>query len=153
MTTISGDILAPRQPTQSANAAVSAVAAAQPQIVNVTDRDGARNDRRQSGKNERGLDFRAVLSTATFSDLTDATSIANDQPFKPTPQRSTRVPKLEPEVLSGAEATQLYNAAKAVGARADVSAQFRAATTSYAKSFFSVEGTYARPGEALELSI
>ena len=151
MTVIAGEIFSPKPQIQIVMPAAATVAAQAP-IAPIKDRETA-NDRRQSGKNERGLDFRAVLSATTFTDLADATSVTHEGPFAPRPQRPTRLPDAIPEVISGAEAVQLYNASRATGVNAGISAQFRAATTSYAKSFFSVEGTYARPGEALELSI
>ncbi len=152
MTVITGEILTPKPHIDFVTPAASP-AAAQAPIAPIKDRENANNERRQSGKKDDGLDFRSILSTATFTDLADATSTASEESSAPQPQRPTRVQSAIPEVISHAEAAQLYNASRATNTDLSVSVQFRAATTSYAKSFFSVEGTYARPGEALELSI
>ena len=151
MTAITGEILSPQPQTQIVTPAASTPAAQAP-IAPIKDREQA-NDRRQSGKNDSRLDFRSVLSATTFTDLADATSVTQEQSSTQRQQRPTRVPESIPEVISHAEATQLYNASRAANTNAGVTAQHRAATSSYVKSFFSVEGTYARPGEALELSI
>jgi len=153
MNAIIGEIFTPKPQIQIVTPAAATLAAQAP-IAPIKDREHAGNERRQSGKNERDLDFRAVLSSTTFTNLADATSVPQEKTFTaPQPRRQSRVPDFIPEVISGTEAAQLYNAARATNINTAASAQFRAATSSYAKSFFSVEGTYARPGEALELSI
>ena len=152
MTAITGEVLSPRPQIQIVMPATATVAAQTP-IAPIKDREQTGADRRQSGRNDRGVDFRAVLSSTTFADLADATSVTYEKPSAPQPQRPARLPDAIPEVISHAEAAQLYNASRAASTNPGVSAQFRAAATSYAQSFFSVEGTYARPGEALELSI
>ena len=151
MTAITGEILSPKPQIQIVTPAAATLAAQGP-IAPVKDREQA-NDRRHSGKDERGLNFRSVLSAATFTDLADATSVAPEQASTSRPQRQARVPDSIPEVISHAEATQLYNASRAANTNAGITAQYRNATSSYVKSFFSVEGTYARPGGSLELSI
>lgn len=151
MTAITGEILSPKPQVQIVMPATATVAAQAP-IAPIKDCETG-NDRRPSGKNDRGVDFRSILSSTTFTDLADATSVVSEGTSAPRPQRPTRVPDAIPETISHAEAAQLHNASRAANTNAGITAQYRAATSSYVKSFFSVEGTYAKPGEALELSI
>jgi len=145
------------QPAASLYAPVQA--RAEP-VAPVGQRDGASNDRRnQSKERERAvLNFRAALNAATVSSLTKAlgeeskpVETATDAPAR-APARASKVPDAEPVVLSGAEAANLYRTAQAEKeSQPSRAPEFLAAATRYAKSYFAVSGTYARPGESLEL--
>jgi hypothetical protein len=150
MTTITGDIFAPQPPQPT----TVAPPAAQPRapITPTTDRENARNDRRQADKGERGVSFRSILSAETFDGLATAVSATFEKAEQEHAQREERVPKAEPVVISSTESAQLYQAAQLADWNAPAAKEFRAAASQYAKSFFSIEGTFARPGEALELS-
>ena len=145
-------LAAPIAPPQQRQAPVSAVG----------DRDGASNDRRKDAKDGRAranINFRAFLNAATFVGL--AQSLGTDT-FKAdatedSPRQTARAVKLperdEPPVLSGEESERLYRSAQTASQTKNVRApEFLAATSRYAKSFFAVSGTYARPGESLELT-
>ena len=133
----------------------------QPQVSAVGERQGANADRRNPSKDARGrssITFRSFLNAATLAGLTK--TLGSDS-FKttttderPQPRRAEKVPnKAGPEVLSAAESEGLYQSAKSSGqGRASPAPEFLAATSRYAKSFFAVSGTFARPGETLELT-
>ncbi len=127
-------------------------------VAPVGQREGASNDRRNAPKDrERAVNnFRAALNAATLRGLTQAISRdskpaenATDEPARAR-ERPAKLPDAEPTVLSGAEAANLFRSAQA--ADQSSSSEFRAATSRYAKSFFSVSGTFAKPGESLELT-
>ena len=134
----------------------------QPAVSAVGEREGTANDRRKDSKDGRAranVGFRSFLNAATFVGLTQ--SLSSDT-FKPdvaeqttrTPTRATKFPaQEEPPVLSAEESESLYRSAQAASKGANTRApEFLAATSRYAKSFFAVSGTFARPGDALELT-
>jgi hypothetical protein len=134
----------------------------QPAVSAVSDRDSTANERRGESKEDRGranINFRSYLNAATFAGLAQSISRdapksdATEEPARKT-QRAAKQPKAdEPVVISAEESESLYRASRAETPRINPRApEFLAATTRYAKSFFSVSGTFARPGESLEIS-
>ena len=142
-------------------APIAAQAPAAPAIAAVGERAGANNDRRDSQRNDRGrpsVAFRSFLNAATLAGLTqtlskDTVVVSSDEP----PPRQTKVPEQEPTTISSEEADHLYQSAQTASEAqprretARVRA-YQAATSRYATSFFSVSGTFARPGESLEVT-
>jgi len=156
--TISADILT----LQPIAAPIAPPPPRQPAVSAVSDRDGTANERRGESKDERGrpdVTFRAFLNAATFAGLAQSLgreapkSEAAEEPARKT-QRAAKQPKPdEPVVISAEESESLYRASRAESPLTNARApEFLAATTRYAKSFFSVSGTFARPGESLELT-
>ncbi len=133
-----------------------------PQITAVGQRGGASNDRRSSSRDARGrpsVAFKSLLDAATIAGLTKtlgaeaSKSAVTDSDTTPAPRPSKLPNQAEPEVLSAAESEGLYQSAKSSGQGSSSPApEFLAAATRYAKSYFAVSGTYARPGESLELT-
>ena len=133
-----------------------------PQVSAVGQRDGASNDRRGSSKDSRarsGVAFKSFLDAATIAGLNKtlgaetSKSAVTDEGSSPAPRRAKVPDQAEPEVLSAAESEGLYQSAKSSGqGRSSPAPEFLAATTRYAKSFFAVSGTFAKPGESLELT-
>jgi hypothetical protein len=154
---ITADIL-----TQPIAAPVAPPPLRQPAVSAVSDRDSTANERRGESKEDRAranISFRAFLNAATFAGLAQTLgreapkSDATEEPARKT-QRPTKQPDgNEPVVISGEESESLYRAAHAGTPRTNPRApEFLAATSRYAKSFFSVSGTFARPGETLEVT-
>ncbi len=145
----------------------AAAAPRQPIVRPIGEREGASNhDRRGDARNTGdrvNVAFRSFLAAATLAGVTEAVSdtprdVAVDEAA---PIREARIPgaKKNPTILDAGEAEGLYRSAHAADAPAVEAGQhsarareFHAAATHYAKSYFSVEGTFARPGESLELS-
>lgn len=133
----------------------------QPIVTPIGEREGASNERRESARNTRervSTAFRSFLNAATLAGITETlgaerSDVAVDDVA---PVRETRVPdrRKDPTVLEADEAEGLYRTAQAAdeGPRSSRAREFHAAATRYAKSFFAVEGTFARPGESLELT-
>ncbi len=142
-------------------APIAASPARQAPVTAVGDRDGANNDRRNPSRDSRGrssIAFRSLLDAATLAGLTKSLSgqsktVSTDEaPARPT-HRAKLPDKAEPEVLSASESERLYHSAKNSGqGRSSPAPEFLAATTRYAKAFFAVSGTFARPGESLEVT-
>ncbi|MBY0510412.1 MAG: hypothetical protein K2P94_09685 [Rhodospirillaceae bacterium] len=155
--TISADILT----LQPIAAPIAPPPSRQPAVSAVGDRDGTANERRGESKEERArpdVTFRAFLNAATFAGLAQSISReapkndATEETTRNTPRAAKQPKRDEPVVISGEESESLYRAhteAARPNARAP---EFLAATSRYAKSFFSVSGTFARPGESLELT-
>lgn len=143
-------------------AAPAAPLSRQPQVSAVGEREGASNDRRAPSKDARGrssIAFRSFLDAATLAGLNKtlgaetSESAVTDERSSPAPRRAKLPTKAEPEVLSAAESERLYHSAKNSGqGRTSPAPEFLAATSRYAKSFFAVSGTYARPGQSLEVT-
>jgi hypothetical protein len=126
-------------------------------VASVGERDGTNNDRRESAKGERGRTsaaFRSFLDAATLSGLTKTLGALDSADRATETTRARKVPnRRESTELSGAESERLYQEAHTAPRSANPRAsEFLAATTRYAKSFFAVSGTFAKPGESLELS-
>ncbi len=124
-------------------------------VAPVGERDSASNERRNGARGERSRTsaaFRSFLNAATLSGLTRTLGDEVD-PVAPV-ARERKVPdRREATELSGAESERLYQEAKAASRPDDVRArEFLSATRQYAKSFFAVSGTFAKPGESLELT-
>jgi len=143
----------------------AAVASRQPIVSPIGEREGASNDRRGDARNTRdrvNVAFRSFLAAATLAGLTDAVSDvrADTRVEETVPVREARIPdaKKNLTILDADEAEGLYRSAHAADVATDEAPrstrarEFHAAATHYAKSYFSVEGTFARPGESLELS-
>jgi hypothetical protein len=157
---ISFDILS----LQPYPAPVAPVPPRAPAIQAAGQRQDAQNERRQTaqdGRERANVSFRTLLNAATLSGIGRAFQGAvreTEEQATNLTQRAAKLPADAPETLSGTEADTLYRIAKAVAPKADTSvsdaraAEFRAATSRYAKSFFSVSGTFARAGESLELT-
>ena len=136
--------------------------ARQPAVSAVGEREGTANDRRkdsQDGRARANVGFRSFLNAATFVGLTHSLSSDTFKPEAPkqdtrTTARAAKYPaREEPPVLSAEESESLYRGAQAAPQGGNARApEFLAATSSYAKSFFAVSGTFARPGDALELT-
>jgi len=147
---------------QPVAAPISAAPVRQAPVTAVGERDGANNDRRNPSKDARGrssVAFRSFLDAATLAGLTKtlgaqtSTTAATDEAPAPPPRRAKLPEKAEQEVLSASESERLYHSAKISGqGRTSPAPEFLAATSRYAKSFFAVSGTFARPGESLELT-
>jgi len=131
----------------------------QPSITPAAEREST--DRRQTARDDRGhgADFRSVLAASTFDGLARAlggipraewtpSKVARDAYAAP-----ERMPAEGPVVLSQAEADSLFRRAKETSRPAAPAPEFLAATSRYAKSFFSVSGTFARPGESLKMTV
>jgi len=133
----------------------------QPSIAAAGERDGASNERRNDSREGRArtdVTFRAFLNAATFAGLAQslgndsATVTRSDSSDTPRP-RAVKLPERDQApVISGEESEQLFRRSAAPQAERTRAPEFLAATTRYAKSYFSVAGTYARPGESLELT-
>lgn len=126
-----------------------------PDITPPSDREPTRNDRREAGKDERPLNFRAVLSAETFGNLAEAVGAVRadaerDAQKTPRMTRTTRVPKGEPTILSATESAAPDAAAQASEQDARITSAHRTAATRYTKSFFSVDGP-TRVRVALEI--
>ncbi len=129
-----------------------------PAIAPAGERESA-NDRRGAQKDGRstGLSFRATLTATTVGGLgavvDRAPSVTSDSGESSAAQeRAVKLPENGPIILSSHESERLYREARAEKPFKRDPA-FVAATQRYAKSYFSVSGTYARPGEALELTV
>ena len=147
---------------QPAAAPVAPPPPRQPQVRAVGGRDGASNERRGSAKGDRGrasVAFRSFLNAATLAGVVQSlgeefASASSSREAPAHTQRPTKLPDTNQDrVLSASETDNLYQSAR-VSAQSSASRapEFRAATARYAKSFFGVSGTYARPGESLELT-
>jgi len=147
----------------SLNAIAASASLQQPRqapVAPVGDREGANNDRRDSSKDARSrpsVAFRSFLNAATLAGLTktlsaDTRTVSTD--VAPRPERPVKLPdQSEPPVISADEADSLYRSAQNAGeAGAPRAREFQTASSQYAKSFFAVAGTFARPGETLELT-
>ena len=128
-----------------------------PAIVAAAQRDTTQNDRKNQAQPDReraNVSFKSLFDAATLGSIGRAfggetTQVRQDGPQK----RASKLPGLEPEVISHAEAASLYRSAKSADAISSIRAsEFRAASLQYAKSFFAVSGTFAKPGESLELT-
>ena len=150
--TINTDLFSVQPP---AAPVVAPQATRQAPVTAVADREAAGNNQRPPDKGDRGLKFRAILSAQTFNGLAQAldTGTKRDSVVQSPPPRPSKVPTGAPTVLSASEAAGLYGVSQAVELNTAAAAEFRAASTSYATNFFAVERTFARPGEALELSV
>jgi hypothetical protein len=156
--TITADILSTLQPV----AAPVAPPPRQPAVSAVGERESTANERRNESKDDRGranINFRSFLNAATFAGLAQSLgrdapkSEATEEPARKTQRAQKQPDRNEPVVISAEESESLYRAAHAEAPRTNARApEFLAATTRYAKSFFSVTGTFARPGETLELT-
>jgi hypothetical protein len=156
--TISADILT----LQPVAAPIAPPPPRQPAVSAVSDRDSTANERRGESKDDRGranINFRSFLNAATFAGLAQTLtrdapkSEASEEPARKTPRATKQRDRSEPVVISAEESESLYRAAQAESPRTNARApEFLAATSRYAKSFFSVSGTFARPGESLEIS-
>ncbi len=141
----------------------------------VGDRESANNDRRNQSRGDRNrpsVAFRSFLNAATLAGLTKTLSAQRPASTDEAPakvQRRTNLPeRSDPSVISSDEADSLYRSAQRAKAQAASeqttseqgqseqpaarAREFQAAATRYAKSFFAVSGTFAKPGESLELT-
>ncbi len=156
-----------QMPVQPVAAPAAAAVPRQPIVTPIGEREGASNERRDSTRSPRervSAAFRSFLNAATLAGITETLGAEQPERVDPVaPVRPTRVPDRDdgktPTILEADEAESLYRSAQSSdGAaarrpRSSVRArQFQAAATRYAKSFFAVEGTFARPGESLEIS-
>ena len=136
------------KPVAAPPSAVAPAYVAPPVIVT----DSSSNPRRdaKSGKDDRGLNFRAVLNANTFAAVTGR-SWQPDTAKSDTPARPARVPTSGPAELSAddvvLEAVSTTRADKPQAARA-----YSQATSRYAQAFFATTRTFARRGESLELT-
>ena len=140
--------------------------ARQAPVTAVADRQGANNDRREQARGERNrstVTFRSFLNAATLAGLTKTLGAERPASTDEAPAKVQRRAKLpdrkDPEVISGDEAESLYRSARSSTKDQTTSEQpvarareYQAAATRYAKSFFAVSGTFAKPGESLELT-
>ncbi len=164
---ISSDIIS----VQPLAAPVVAQAAVQPSVTSVGQRQGASNDKRQQqssfGDRARAsVAFRSFLNASTLAGLTQ--TIGAEAPtatFSEALRQAKRPQKLSKQqddtTLSAEESEGLYRLAQAArnGKRGEAPSapisnvrEYQAATQRYAKSFFAVSGTFAKPGESLELT-
>jgi len=151
---ISFDILT-LQPIAAAPA--PAAVARQPQVAAVGERDGAK-ERRGSAGDERArpnVAFRSFLNAATLAGLTQTLGKEASRAADATPAetRPVKLPKRDATtVLSGTESDRLLQSVRSTLTDKSSAPQYLAATTRYAKSYFAVSGTFAKPGESLELT-
>jgi hypothetical protein len=150
---ISFDILTP----QPLAAPIAPPPPRAPAIAAAAQRDTTQNDRKNQAQPDRErakINFRSILDAATLSGIGRAFGAETAQVRQDGPQkRASKLPGLEPEVISSTEAASLYRSAKSADTTGNVRAsEFRAASLQYAKSFFAVSGTFAKPGESLELT-
>lgn len=133
----------------------------QPTIAAAGEREGASNERRKDSREGRArtdVSFRAFLNAATFAGLAqslgnNATTTTRTESSDTPRTRAVKLPEREEApVISGEESEQLFRRATATQLDTARASEYLAATTRYAKSYFSVSGTYARPGESLELT-
>lgn len=123
---------------------------APPVIVTDPSSNPRRDSRNDRSKDERGLNFRAVLNANVFAGVTGR-SWQPDTAKTDAPARAARVPKSGPAELNGDDV--LLEAVSA--AHTDVPAGARVhgeATSRYAQAFFATTRTFARRGESLELT-
>ncbi len=147
---------------QPVAAPAAATVPRQPVAAPLREREGAANDRRDTQRNSRERvsgAFRAFLNAATLAGLNNTLGAEPVEAVEPaTAVRQSRVPdRKDPTILEADEAEGLYRSAQAADEprteKPSVRArEFQAVATRYAKSFFAVEGTFARPGEQLELT-
>jgi len=146
---------------QPIGAPIAPHAARQPQVAAVGERDSANNERRESARNDRGrasVAFRSFLNAATLAGLTQ--SLSADTVTASTDEAPAKAPRAEkirdqqdPTVIDADEAEGLYRSAQAASEPQSARAkEYLAATSRYATSYFAVSGTFARPGETLELT-
>lgn len=124
-------------------------------VAPVGDRDSASNERRndRGDRSRTSAAFRSFLNAATLAGLTQSLGADRVDPVAGV-ARPRKVPdRREATELSGAESERLYQEAQAKTRPHDARAREALAVTQrYAKSFFSVSGTFAKPGESLELT-
>ncbi len=128
-----------------------------PVIAPSGERDGANNQRRDSGKKENGpLSFRAALGETVIDRLDRASSQALawawDGEGQERLHREARFPDSGPVELTGEEASDLFERAVANNSRRGRDPAFAAATSLYATSYFAGSSFHTRPGETLEIT-
>jgi hypothetical protein len=128
-----------------------------PVITPTGERDGANNQRRESGKKDNGpLSFRAALDKAVFAGIDRASAQALKAAWEGEGEervhRETRFPEGGPVELTGAEASDLFERAIANNTRRGRDPAFAAATSLYATSYFAGSSFHTRPGETLEIT-
>ena len=128
-----------------------------PVIAPSGERDGAGDQRRESGKKENGpLSFRAALSETTFAGVgrssTQTPLTAWDGEGQDRIRREARLPRSGPVELSGDEANDLFERAVANNLRKSQAPAFVAATSLYTTSYFAGSSFHTRPGETLEIT-
>ena len=138
------------KPVAAAPSAAAPAYVAPPVIVTDPSSNPRRDSRSDRGKDDRGLNFRAVLNANTFAAVTGR-SWQPDTAKSDTPARPQRVPTSGPAELSSddvvLEAVSTTRADKPQAARA-----YSQATSRYAQAFFATTRTFARRGESLELT-
>lgn len=138
------------QPVKAAQPPVAPIAAA-PQVVVTDSERGSRRDQNNDRGKEQSLNFRAVLDAATAGSL-KLDALQGEPARGETPVRPTKLPKSGPAELSGGESSVLLEAAYQRRSDSGVRVHLTA-TSRYAQAFFADTRTYARPGEALELTV
>jgi len=126
----------------------------------VGNREQTQNERRETSRDDRArpnIAFRSFLNAATLAGLTKSlggeTQRSSADSEAPAYTRPSKLPAQKDDtVISANEADVLYRSAQVSGRDGARAPEFLAATSRYAKSFFAVSGTFARPGESLELT-
>ena len=128
-------------------------------IEPVGEREATSRDPQEKQRGERqaaGVDFRSYITASTLEGLgrafDNAGQVRGEGSAGDSPTRPTKVPDSSPAVLSGTEAADYYRAISGESESLAAAREFRDAATSYAQNFFAATGTFARPGESLELS-
>ncbi len=127
-------------------------------IEPVGEREATSRDPQEKNRGERqaGVDFRSYITASTLEGLGRAFDNAGrargEDAAGDATARPTKVPESGPAILSGSEAADYYRAISGESESLIAAREFRDAATSYAQNFFAATGTFARPGESLELS-
>ncbi len=143
---------------QPVAAPVPPTARSQAPIAPIAERDPASRDPRQHNNSERqqGVTFRSFITASTLEGLGRALGgdkqLQSDSSAPQYRSRPTKLPDAGPALLSGAEAANYYRAVSGDSESLAAAREFRDATSSYARNYFSVSGTFARPDESLELT-
>ncbi len=125
-------------------------------ISPVGEGDAPKRDPREQNKGgrQRHIDFQSFITASTLEGL--GRTLGGDQTIQDAPERrplrEAKYPDAGPKVLSGAEAANYFRTVSGESEGLAISREFQTAASAYAKNFFAVQGTFARPGESLELS-
>jgi len=130
-------------------------------VTPIGNRESAQDERRDTtARDDRArpnVAFRSFLNAATQAGLTKTLgsetqrSTADNDVTAYTRPNKIPTPK-DDAVIAAGESDALYRSAPVSGREGPRAPEFLAATSRYAKSYFAVSGTFARPGESLELS-